>query len=129
MPNEKAVFWPVDLPKERSKDPNQFMMSTRRGKQFNTLIYAEIDPLNGAARDSVLMSEVDASRLQLKHGDKVVLESLHGKMQATVFVAPIAPGNLQTHWPESNHLIPTGVVDPSGKVPDYNAFVAVTKAP
>lgn len=129
MPNEKAVFWPVELPKERSKDPNQFLMSTRRGKQFNTLIYAEIDPLNGAARDSVLMSEVDASRLQLKHGDKVVLESLHGKMQATVFVAPIAPGNLQTHWPESNHLIPTGVVDPSGKVPDYNAFVSVTKAP
>ena len=32
------------------------IVSTRRGKQFNTLIYAEIDPLTGAARDAVLMN-------------------------------------------------------------------------
>ena len=29
------------------------LVSTRRGKQFNTLIYAEVDPLNGATRDAV----------------------------------------------------------------------------
>ena len=38
-----------------------FHVTTRRGKQFNTLIYAEVDPLTGAARDAVLMSADDAA--------------------------------------------------------------------
>ena len=127
MPENKAVFWPVELPKERPEDPNLFMMSTRRGKQFNSLIYAETDPLNGASRDAVLINEEDASRLSLVHGDRVQLISDYGSMEASVFIAPIASGNIQTHWPESNHLIPSGLIDPSGKVPDYNAYVRVEK--
>ena len=33
-------------------------MATRRGKQFNTLIYDETDPLTGAPRDAVYTVEV-----------------------------------------------------------------------
>src|SRR5439155_18138007 len=36
--------------------PATFIVSTQRGKQFNSLVYAEIDPLNGAPRDAMLMN-------------------------------------------------------------------------
>ena len=96
------------------------MVSTRRGKQFNSLIYAEVDPLNGAPRDAVLMAAEDATELSLAHGDRVTLRNELGTYSATVFLAPIARGNLQVHWPESNHLIPRGIVDAGGGVPDYD---------
>src|SRR2546427_307978 len=43
----------------------EFSVSTRRGKQFNSMIYAEVDPLNGASRDAVLMNPDDAALLHL----------------------------------------------------------------
>src|SRR6266496_4074641 len=51
--------------------PATFIVSTRRGKQFNSLVYAEIDPLNGAPRDAVLMNPDDAARLHLANRDRV----------------------------------------------------------
>ncbi|MEX2671618.1 MAG: FdhF/YdeP family oxidoreductase [Phycisphaeraceae bacterium] len=125
-PDGKAHFRPVPLPKQQRRK-GWFDLSTRRGKQFNTLIYAEVDPLNGAPRDAVLMNSDDAARLHLKHRDRVVLVNEHGRYDASVFLAPIAPGNLQAHWPESNGLIPHGVLDEAGGVPDYNAQVRVER--
>jgi anaerobic selenocysteine-containing dehydrogenase len=104
-------------------------VSTRRGRQFNTLIYADIDPLTGADRDAVLMSAADAAALHLRNGDAVVLRSEAGHFDARVFLAPIANGNLQVHWPEGNVLLSRGVCDVAGGVPDYNAVVRVEKAP
>lgn len=122
----KAHFKAVKLPNlSRAKD--EFELSTRRGKQFNTLIYAEIDPLNGAPRDAVLMSAEDAARLKLGQSDRVVLRNEHGAFEGSVFIAPIAPGNLQVHWPEGNILLRHGLVDAAGGVPDYNARVRVEK--
>lgn len=122
----KAHFKAVNLPNlSRAKD--EFEVSTRRGKQFNTLIYAEIDPLNGAPRDAVLMSAEDAARLKLAQSDRVVLRNEHGAFDGSVFIAPIAPGNLQVHWPEGNILLRHGLVDAAGGVPDYNARVRVEK--
>ena len=40
-------------------------------------------------------------------------------------LAPIAPGNLQIHWPEGNIIIRIGITDPAGGVPDYNTRVRV----
>jgi hypothetical protein len=51
-----------------------------------------------------------------------------GTMEGRIFFAPIAPGNLQLHWPEANHLIRRGLVDSVGGVPDYNTQVTVQKA-
>jgi anaerobic selenocysteine-containing dehydrogenase len=104
------------------------MLSTRRGKQFNTLVYADVDPLTGAARDAVLMNADDVSRLHLKAGDAVELISDAGRMRCRVFPAAIARGNVQVHWPEGNVLLAAGVRDASGGVPDYNAFVRVEKS-
>ncbi len=107
---------------------NSFSVSTRRGKQFNTLIYAEIDPFNGAARDAVLMNADDATALQLQNDERITLVSDVGRYEGRVHLAPIARGNLQVHWPEGNVIIPRGAVDTLGGVPDYNALVRVERA-
>jgi len=44
-----------------------------------------------------------------------------------VVLAPIAPGNVQVHWPEGNVIIRRGIVDAAGGVPDYNARVTIER--
>ncbi|MDQ3120279.1 MAG: molybdopterin-dependent oxidoreductase, partial [Verrucomicrobiota bacterium] len=126
-PDGKGHFGAVDLP-ELTRPPGSFHVSTRRGKQFNTLIYAEVDPLNGAPRDAILMNADDAARFHLRSGDPVTLVNDVGRYEGHAFLAPIAPGNLQVHWPEGNVIIKRGVVDPIGGVPDYNAVVQIEQA-
>jgi molybdopterin-dependent oxidoreductase alpha subunit len=126
-PDGKAHFRPVNLP-NLDRAPGEFEVSTRRGKQFNTLIYAEIDPLNGAPRDAVLMNPDDAAQLHLANHDPITLRNALGAYSGTVFLAPIAPGNLQIHWPEGNVIIPHGLTDQSGGVPDYNTRVKIEKS-
>ena len=122
----KAHFRAVALP-DLSRPAGTFEVSTRRGKQFNSLIYGHVDPLTGAARDAVLINPEDAAALHLRHQDRVALVNALGRMEARVFFAPIARGNLQVHWPEANHLIPRGRVDALGGVPDYNTQVTIEK--
>jgi anaerobic selenocysteine-containing dehydrogenase len=104
-----------------------FFVSTRRGKQFNTLIYDEIDPITGAARDAIFMNPEDAAKLHLANEDRVALVNEFGRMEGKIFFAPIARGNLQVHWPEGNVIIRRGVVSEVGGVPDYNAQARVEK--
>jgi molybdopterin-dependent oxidoreductase alpha subunit len=127
-PDGKAHFRVIELPTLADhKAAGTFEVSTRRGKQFNTLIYAEVDPLTGAARDAIFMSPDDAGALHLKAGDRVALVNDLGRYEGRVFPAPIAPGNLQVHWPEANPIIRRGVNDTLGGVPDYNAQVKVER--
>jgi predicted molibdopterin-dependent oxidoreductase YjgC len=123
-PDGKAHFRAVPLPDLR-RHAGEFKVSTRRGKQFNTLIYAETDPLNGAARDAILMNPQDAAELHLASRDRIALVNSSGRFQGRVQLAPLARGNLQVHWPEGNVIVPRGVIEPAGGVPDYNAVVRV----
>jgi molybdopterin-dependent oxidoreductase alpha subunit len=135
-PDGKAHFKAVALPMgegrengangAEKKEP-MFKVSTRRGKQFNSLIYAETDPLNNAPRDAVLMHPEDAAELHLEANERVLLINELGKYEGRVFLAPIARRNLQIHWPEGNVIIRRGVLDAAGGVPDYNARVQVQK--
>lgn len=126
--DDKGHFRVVEIPKLRKGRPaDLFEVSTRRGKQFNTLIYAEIDPLTGAARDAVFMNPEDAASLHVKQDDRVVLVNQLGRYDGRVFIAPIARGNLQIMWPEGNVIIHRGAVDTMGGVPDYNCQVKVEK--
>lgn len=125
-PDGKSHFRSPGLPAIR-REPGKYHVSTRRGKQFNTLIYAEVDPLTGAARDAVLMSVGDAAELHLQHGDRIALVSEAGRMEGRTHLAPIAKGNLQVHWPEGNVLLDRHRFDPGGGVPDYNAVVRIEK--
>jgi anaerobic selenocysteine-containing dehydrogenase len=129
-PDGKAHFKAVPLPAVSNGNGAPalpFIVSTRRGKQFNSLIYAEVDPINGAPRNAVLMNADDAAMLRLEQNDRVVLSNSLGRYEGRVFLAPIARGNLQIHWPEGNTIIRRGVTDPAGGVPDYNARVEVEK--
>jgi molybdopterin-dependent oxidoreductase alpha subunit len=116
----KARFTPVRPPS--SAPSNGLRLSTRRGKQFNTMVHGEVDPLTGAGRDNVLISDVDADRLGLAEGALVVVRSEHGELRARVHRSPLRPGNVQVFYPEGNVLMPGGHRDRSG-VPDYNTTV------
>ncbi len=120
----KARFTSVRPPS--SAPTNGLRLSTRRGKQFNTMVHAEVDPLTGAARDSILISDVDADRLGLPESAPVLVRSSHGEMRALVKRAPLRPGNVQVFYPEGNVLLPAGHRDRSG-VPDYNTTVEVVR--
>ena len=120
----KAHFFAPAL-RQDDYEPNVFRLSTRRGKQFNTLIYSDYDPLNGAPRDAILISSDDARNLGLENSHLVTLRNSHGEFRGRLFFAAIARGNLQVHWPEGNTLIPSGIRDPAGGVPDYNATVQI----
>jgi molybdopterin-dependent oxidoreductase alpha subunit len=120
-PDGKGHFTAVQLPEEHVP-PGHFLLSTRRGKQFNSIINAEKDPITGARRDDILISADDAERLGLDNGDAIVLRNDLGQFHGKVRIDRMKPGCLQAHWPEINVLIPAGRIDPSG-VPDYNATV------
>jgi len=93
-PDHKGHFTPIDLPEE-TIPAGRFSLTTRRGKQFNTMVGAEVDPLIGAARNSVLMAAEDAARLRLEAGDVVVLRNELGQYRGRVVLARVKPGSLQ----------------------------------
>jgi anaerobic selenocysteine-containing dehydrogenase len=126
-PDGRAHIRPVALP-QIHREPGDFRCATRRGKQFNTLIYDEIDPINGAPRDAVLMNPDDAAELHLRHGERLILFNDIGRFEGRAHLAPLARGTLQVHWPEGNVIIPHGLRDPRSGVPDYNCSVRVQKA-
>jgi molybdopterin-dependent oxidoreductase alpha subunit len=126
-PDGRARFLPLAIPDPTPTD-GRFRLSTRRGKQFNSMVQEHRDAVTGAARDAVLISGPDAQRLGLGKGDAVVLRSESGELRCRVQIAPLAPGNLQVHWPEGNVLIGGGRRSPEARIPDYNALVTVEKA-
>ena len=50
-----------------------FAVSTRRGKQFNSMVQREVDPLTGADRDAILISEEDLAASRSAGWDDRVL--------------------------------------------------------
>jgi anaerobic selenocysteine-containing dehydrogenase len=106
----------------------RLLLSTRRGKQFNTMVFKERDPLTGASRDALFMSRDDARDLDLRDGQPVWVRSDSGEVRARVHVAPIRPRNVQMFFPEANPLIAAGRRDEVALVPDYNAVVEVRRA-
>jgi predicted molibdopterin-dependent oxidoreductase YjgC len=128
-PSGRGRFSPV-RPPATELPPGQFLVSTRRGRQFNSMVHGDVDPLNGATRDDVLMDEDDARSLGLAEGDPIVLRSAVGSYPGRVRLARVARQSLQVHWPEGNVLIESGPEhrEPGSKTPDYNAVVTVEKA-
>jgi molybdopterin-dependent oxidoreductase alpha subunit len=125
-PDGKAHFSAVEPP-ARQAPPGSFHVSTRRGKQFNSMVQHQRDPLNGARREDVLISPEDAARLGLADGDPLRLRSRSGAYEGRARLAPIKPGNLEVHWPEGNVLLTRDAADPLSHEPDYNAVVTIER--
>lgn len=123
-PDGKARFAAVTLARPARGD-GQFTVSTRRGKQFNSMVQRDVDPLTGARRDDILISADDLARLELADGALVTLRSERGTFTGRVKRARIKPGNLEVHWPEGNVLLAGDRLDPDSLAPDYNAEVTI----
>jgi anaerobic selenocysteine-containing dehydrogenase len=89
------------------------------------MVQRDVDPLTGARRDDILISEADIARLRRAEGDRVRLTSASGVFDGTLRLAPIKPGNLEVHWPEGMPLLAGDAIDPDSMEPDYNATVSV----
>ena len=107
--------------------PRHLRLTTRRGKQFNSIVHADRDPLTGARREDILMSAEDARARGLADGDSVVVRSEHGTFRGRARLAPILPGNVQGFWPEVNVLLDLGQRDAASGVPDDGADVTVER--
>jgi molybdopterin-dependent oxidoreductase alpha subunit len=121
-PDGRARFHVVE-PRDPRPPDGRYLLSSRRGKQFNSMIFSDADPLTGAARDALFISAADADQLGVGEGVAVLVRSEVGELPARVHLAPLRPGNVQMFWPECNAVIPAGVRDPVSFVPDYNAVV------
>jgi anaerobic selenocysteine-containing dehydrogenase len=125
-PDAKANFTPLSA-RQKELPQGYFLVATRRGKQFNSMVQERKDAITGAVREAVLMSGVDAQRLGLNEGDAVLLKNELGEFRGRVYIAPIKPGNLQVHWPEGNVLLDKNKRSPEVDIPDYNAMVRLEK--
>lgn len=123
----RARFSRPAVPEAEPPD-GRFALSTRRGKQFNSMVQENRDALTGAVREAVLINGADAERLALAAGAEVVLRSDHGELRGRIQPAPIAPGNVQVHWPEGNALLDPEARSPQAGIPDYNTRVTVEPA-
>ncbi|GBG10941.1 formate dehydrogenase [Paenibacillus agaridevorans] len=126
-PDGKAKLIPVELPELR-KAEGRFYATTRRGKQFNSMIYGEKDSFNGADRYDVLIHPEDAGALSIREGEAIVVYNRGGVFHGRAKLAPVAPGNIELFWPEGNVLFAAGQYEPFAGIPEYNASVAVERA-
>lgn len=126
MPGARAAFRVVEQPNVIIPK-GKFYLTTRRGKQFNSITFGTKDPLTGSmSRDEIFIHPSDAANLQIKTGDAVLLKSETGEMRGVARLAQVRPGNLAAQWPEANVLIARRI-DPVSGEPDYNAIVSIEK--
>ncbi|MEG3437229.1 FdhF/YdeP family oxidoreductase [Pannus brasiliensis CCIBt3594] len=124
-PDGKANFSLLTSDKKPIPD-GYFLVTSRRGKQFNSMVQEKRDQITGAVREAILMNPADAEKLGLKEGDRVRLKNLFGEYEGNIYTAPVKPSNLQVHWPEGNGLLDKSKRSLEG-VPDYNAMVSVER--
>jgi anaerobic selenocysteine-containing dehydrogenase len=123
---DKMGHFTALTPPELQLSPGKFMLSTRRGKQFNSMIYASKDAITGVGRDALLISQQDATSLGLSDKDRVLVKSDNGAtMEFQIHIDRIQPRNVQAFWPECNLLIRRRVYDVAAGVPDFNAIVEI----
>ncbi|WP_299088460.1 FdhF/YdeP family oxidoreductase [uncultured Metabacillus sp.] len=126
-PDGKATLIQVEIP-DLGKKEGQFIVTSRRGKQFNSMVYKETDPFNGASRYDVLMNKQDALELNITEGEGIVVYNGFGVFQGKAMFVDIARGNIEVHFPEGNFLLPRGRYEKYAGIPDYNITAKVEKA-
>jgi molybdopterin-dependent oxidoreductase alpha subunit len=126
MPEGKAHFSVVAIPRIEVPE-GQFLLTMRRGKQFNSMTYGERDPLTGGSeRHSILLDRRDMQELGIVEGDRVLVKSDVAVMDATARSGPCRRGHVQGFWPECNALL-SRRYDPASGEPDYNTHVVIER--
>jgi len=126
LPDQKARF-SVLTPQNDILKAGEFYLTTRRGKQFNSIIYGEEDPLIGSRkRNEIYLSVEDAASMNLKEGDPIQLNSETGEYRGVCRIGPLHHRTVQVFWPEANVLI-SRRIDPASHEPDYNTIVTIRK--
>ncbi|MBU9714045.1 FdhF/YdeP family oxidoreductase [Evansella tamaricis] len=123
----RGQLLPLQVPELR-KPEGHFYVTTRRGKQFNSMIYSHRDPSNGAERYDVLIHREDARELSIKDGESVVVYNKYGVFHGRATMDHTHRGNISLYWPEGNVLIPRGVYEKYAGIPEYNTVAIVEKA-
>jgi molybdopterin-dependent oxidoreductase alpha subunit len=127
MPDGRARFSVCVIPRV-DVPAGKLVLTTRRGKQFNSITYGKKDPLTaGARRDAVLMSPDDMRRLGIAAGARVVVRSDTGTLEAEARPGPCKPNHVQAFWPECNELL-ARKYDPASGEPEYATAVSVERA-
>jgi molybdopterin-dependent oxidoreductase alpha subunit len=124
MPNGRARFSVCQIPRI-DVPAGKLVLTTRRGKQFNSMTYGQVDPLTaGARRQAVLMNGEDMRRLGIADGGHVVVRSDAGAMEAVARPGPCRENHVQAFWPECNPLL-SRRYDPASGEPDYATAVSI----
>lgn len=116
----KAHFTPISPPM-RSTPEKHFRLTTRRGKQFNSIRFGARDVLTGAQRDNIIMAKEDMDRLSLKNGAGLILRSKEGEFRGRVVEGPIQSGTVMMYWPEANVLISRSLSAAECGMPAYRS--------
>lgn len=124
--DRKAKFSAV-RPVSRERSADMLYVSTRRGRQFNSMVYERTDPLTGVTRDEILVSREDAVSRGLSNGSSVRLVSQFGKFLGRLKFGPMRPGNLEVHWPEGMVLLSSKNIDPVSLEPAYSTTVTIER--
>ena len=129
-PSGKARFHVTPMPAAVPLADNTFRLMTIRSEgQFNTVVYDEEDLYRGVQRrDSLLMCHQDAQRLGFNEGDRVVVKSSAGSMEASIALVEIRAGNVAMYYPEANVLVPQKL-DPLTQTPAFKGVIATVSAP
>ena len=126
-PSGRARFHPVSLP-DFDPGPGKFRLITLRSEgQFNTVVYEDEDLYRGnRTRDVVMISKIDARRLHVGEGDRVLVFSEAGEMEVSVAIVDIRTGNAAMYYPEANTVVPRKL-DPRSHTPAFkSAAVSIT---
>ncbi len=128
-PDRKAHFSALQPP-QQERPEGYFQLSTRRGKQFNSMTFDRVDPLANVERHHIIFAAEDLQKLGIDEGTPVRLVSGCGECLGLARTGDVLPGVVLMHWPEANVLIPRGISDPECGIPAYrDALVRVETLP
>jgi anaerobic selenocysteine-containing dehydrogenase len=119
LPGGRARFGRAVWDEPERPATEAFVLVTRRGKQFNSMVHQDRDPLGGLRRDAVLLAAADAGELGLASGDPVIVENRFGHFRGRVALGPLARGAVQVHWPEANVLLDPASRSEHAQTPAY----------
>ncbi|MCA9838033.1 MAG: FdhF/YdeP family oxidoreductase [Trueperaceae bacterium] len=119
----KAHFKTTKLPQFDLKR-DEFMVVTRRGKQFNGMVHEDKDSLNKLSRDAIMIARTDAERLGYAEGESVVVSSDFGKLEGKLVFSDLASQSLQVFWPEGNVLLDPQARSPLATIPAFKEVKA-----